>query len=79
VVFLFSAHMRRTRLCPLNPGVTLLEKADCELAKIVIQPDFVISAEDVKEPSTEATSLGEKNYSEVWLKVGKEIAHEAIR
>jgi hypothetical protein len=59
--------------------VSLLEKASCEHAKVVIQPDFVVSAEDVKEPSAEAISLGGKFYFEIWLNVGREIADEAIR
>jgi hypothetical protein len=31
--------------------MSLLEKDGYEHAKVVIQPDFVVSAEDVKEPS----------------------------
>jgi hypothetical protein len=34
-------------------AVSLLEKAGCEDAKVVIQPDFVVLAEDVKEPFVE--------------------------
>jgi hypothetical protein len=59
--------------------VSLLEKAGCEHAKVVIQLDFVVSAEDVKEPSAEAVSLGGKFYSEIWLNGGREIADEAIK
>jgi hypothetical protein len=57
----------------------LLEKAGREHAKVVIQPDFVVSAEDVKEPSAEAISLGGKFYSKIWLNGGREIADEAIK
>jgi hypothetical protein len=60
-------------------AVSLLKKADCEHAKVVIQPDFTVSVEDVKEPSIEDISLGEKFYSEVWLNGGREITDEAIR
>jgi hypothetical protein len=59
--------------------VSLLEKAGCKHAKVVIQPDFVLSAEDVKDPSAEAISLGGKFYYEVWLNGGREIADEVIR
>jgi hypothetical protein len=59
--------------------VLLLEKAICEHAKAVIQPEFSLSADDIKEPSTEATALGVKFYSEVWMNDGREIADEAIR
>jgi hypothetical protein len=52
---------------------SLLEKAGCEHAKVVIQPNFVVSAEDVKEPSAEAISLGGKFYYEVKLNGRREI------
>jgi hypothetical protein len=56
-----------------------LEKVDCEHAKAVVQPEFVFSADDIKNPSAEASALGGKFYSEVWMKGGHEIADEAIR
>ena len=65
--------------------VSILEKVGCDHAKTVIttktvvQPDFAFSADDVRNPSAEATTLGGKFYSEVWLKGGREIANEAIR
>ena len=65
--------------CDTRGAVSLLKKAGCEHAKVVIQPDFIVSAEDVKDPSTEAISLGRKFYSIDWLNGGKEIADEAIR
>ena len=60
-------------------AVSLLEKAGCERAKAVIQPNFVISANDIKEPSIEAIALGGRFYSKVWLDGGREIADEAIK
>jgi hypothetical protein len=60
-------------------AISLLEKTGCEHAKAVIQPDFSVSANDIKNPSAEATALSGKFYSEVWLKGGREIADEAIR
>ena len=59
--------------------MSILEKVDCDHAKAVAQPDFVFSTNDVRNPSAEATTLGGKFYSEVWLKGGREIADEAIR
>jgi hypothetical protein len=59
--------------------VSLLEKARCEHAKVVIQLDFVVSAKDIKEPSAKATTFGGKFYSELWLNGGKEIADKAIK
>jgi hypothetical protein len=60
-------------------AVSLLEKAGCEHAKVIIQPEFSVSASDVKNPSVEATALSGKFYSEVWLEGGREITDEAIR
>jgi hypothetical protein len=60
-------------------AVLLLEKAGCDHAKVVIQPEFSVSMDDIKEPSAEATALGGKFYSEVWINGGREIVDEAIR
>jgi hypothetical protein len=48
--------------------VSVLEKVGCEHAKTVVQPGFSFSADDIRIPSAEATSLGGKFYSEIWLK-----------
>jgi hypothetical protein len=56
-----------------------LEQVGCDHAKVVAQPGFVLSADDVRNPSAEATTLGGKFYSKVWLKGGQEIADEAIK
>jgi hypothetical protein len=58
--------------------VSLLEKAGYEHVKVVIQPEFSVSANDIKEPSAEATALDGKFYSELWMSGGWEIADEAI-
>jgi hypothetical protein len=61
-------------------GVTsILEKAGYEHTKVVVQLGFVFSVDDIKDPSAEASTLGGKFYSEVWMKGGCEIADEAIR
>ena len=60
-------------------AVSLLEKASCEHANVVIQLEFSVSANDVKDPLAEAIALSGKFYSEVWLNGGREIADEAIR
>ena len=60
-------------------AVSLLEKAGYEHAKVVIQTEFSLSANDIKEPSAETTALSGKLYSEVWMNGGREIANEAIR
>jgi hypothetical protein len=48
-------------------------------AKAIIQPEISVSANDIREPSAEATTFGGKFYFEVWLNGGREIADEAIR
>jgi hypothetical protein len=60
-------------------ATSILEKASCDHAKVVDQPDFDFSANDIRNPSAEATTLGGKFYSEVWLKGGREIVDEAIK
>jgi hypothetical protein len=56
-------------------ATSILEKVGCDHAKAVAQPDFAFSADDVRNPSAKATTLGGKFYSEVWLKGGQEIAN----
>jgi ribosomal protein S3 len=56
-----------------------LENVGCDHAKAIVRPEIVISADDIKNSSTEASSLSGKFYSEVWIKGGHEIADEAIR
>jgi hypothetical protein len=56
-----------------------LEKAVCDHAKAVVQPDFAFSTDGMRNPSAEATTLGGKFYSEVWLKGGQEITVKAIK
>jgi hypothetical protein len=51
-------------------AVSLLEKAGYEHVKVVIQPEFSVSANDIKEPSAEATALDGKFYSELWMSGG---------
>jgi hypothetical protein len=46
-------------------AVSLLENAGCEHAKVVIQPDFIVSTYDIKDPSAKVITLGGKFYSEV--------------
>jgi hypothetical protein len=57
----------------------ILEKAGCEHAKAVAQPGFIFLAEDIKNPSAEASALGGRFYSLVWMKGDREIVDEAIR
>jgi hypothetical protein len=57
----------------------VLEKSSCEHVKAAAQAETVFSIDDTKEPSAEATLIGGKFYSNVWMKGGHEIADEAIK
>jgi hypothetical protein len=57
----------------------ILEKADCKHVQAAARPGFVFSVEDIKNPSAEASTLGGKFYSDVWMKGGREMTDEAIR
>jgi hypothetical protein len=51
----------------------------CEHIKVAAQAEVIFSIDDTKEPSAEATLMGRKFYSDVWMKGGREIADEAIK
>jgi hypothetical protein len=55
-----------------------LEKTGCEHVKAVAQAEVIFSIDDTKEPSAEATVMGGKFYSNVWMKGGREIADDAL-
>jgi hypothetical protein len=58
--------------------VAILDKSGCDHVKATAQAK-TLSIEDTKEPSAEATLMGEKFYSNVWMKGDREIADEAIK
>jgi hypothetical protein len=58
---------------------SILEKAGCDDDKAIAQPDFAFSTDDIRNSLVEATTLGGKFYSEVWLKGGREIDDENIK
>jgi hypothetical protein len=60
-------------------ATSILKKVGCDHANAVAKPDFAFLDDDIRNPSAEATTLGGKFYSEVWLKGGREIADEAIK
>jgi hypothetical protein len=57
----------------------ILEKSGCEHVKAAAQTKTVFSIDNTKDPSAEATLMGGKFYSNVWMKGGQEIADEAIK
>ena len=56
-----------------------MEKAGCEHVKVVAHAKVTFSIDDTREPSAEATLMGGKFYSDVWMKGGRDIADEAIK
>jgi hypothetical protein len=56
-----------------------LEKVGCDPTKATAQSNFAFSIDDIKNSSAEATTLGGKFYSEIWLKGGWEVDDEAIK
>jgi hypothetical protein len=61
-------------------GVTaILEKAGCEYMKATANAEAAFSIYDTKDPSAEATLMGGKFYSNVWVNGGRELVHEIIK
>jgi hypothetical protein len=46
---------------------------------VAAQAETIFSIDNTKDPSAEATLIGRKFYSNIWMKDGREIADEAIR
>jgi hypothetical protein len=57
----------------------ILEKAGCGHVKAIAQAEAAFSVDDTKDPSAEATLMGEKFYNDVWANGGRELAHEIIK
>jgi hypothetical protein len=57
----------------------ILEKAGCGHVKATAQAEAVFSTDDMKDPSAEATLIGEKFYFDVWMKGGWEMASKIIK
>ena len=55
-----------------------MEKTGCEHIKAAAQAEAIFLADNTKEPSADASLIGGKFYSDVWMKGGREIADEAI-
>jgi hypothetical protein len=57
----------------------ILEKAGCDHVKTAAQTEAAFFTYDTKDPSTEATLVGGKFYSDVWVNGGREMANEIIK
>jgi hypothetical protein len=61
-------------------GITaILEKARCDHVKAIAQAEAAFSIDNTKDPSAEATLVGGKFYSEVWVNGGREMTNEIIK
>jgi hypothetical protein len=47
--------------------------------KAIAQAEAAFSLNDMKDPSAEATLMGGKFYSDVWVNGGRELAHKIIK
>jgi hypothetical protein len=57
----------------------ILEKVGCEHVKAAAQAEAAFSLNNTKDPSAEATLMGGKFYSDVWVNGGRELAHKIIK
>jgi cell division septum initiation protein DivIVA len=57
----------------------ILEKAGCDHVKAVAQAEAAFSIDNTKDPSAEATLMGGKFYSDIWVNGGRELANEIIK
>jgi hypothetical protein len=76
---IFSDRVDFCAFADARGAASILGKVGCDHAKAVVQPEFALSADDIKNPSAEASALSGKFYSEVWLKGGREVIDEATR
>jgi hypothetical protein len=59
--------------------VAILEKAGSDHVKATAQAEAAFSIDDTKDYSAEATLVGGKFYSDVWVNGGRELANEIIK
>jgi hypothetical protein len=57
----------------------ILEKAGCDHVKAAAQTEAAFSTDDTRDLSAEATLVGGKFYSDVWVNGGRELANEIIK
>jgi hypothetical protein len=57
----------------------ILEKAGCNHVKTLTRAEAAFSMEDTKDPSTEASLLGGKFFTDIWENGGREMAHKIMK
>jgi hypothetical protein len=56
-----------------------LEKAGCEHVKNLARTEAAFSIDDTKEPSTEASAIGRKFFTDIWENGGRGMSHEIMK
>jgi hypothetical protein len=56
----------------------ILEKSGCEHVKTLAQAKAALCIDDMKDPSTEASLIGGKFFTDIWENGGRGMAHEII-
>jgi hypothetical protein len=59
--------------------VAILEKAGCDHVKTLVQAEAALSIDDTKDPSTEASLISGKNFTNIWENTGWGMAHEIMK
>jgi hypothetical protein len=57
----------------------VLEKAGCDHVKTLAQAEAAFSVDATKDPSTEASFMGGKIFTDIWENGGREMAHEIMK
>jgi hypothetical protein len=57
----------------------ILEKSGCDHVKTLAQTEATLSIDDMKDPSAEASLVGEKFFTDIWENGGRGMAHEIIK
>jgi organic hydroperoxide reductase OsmC/OhrA len=57
----------------------VLEKAGCNHVKTLAQAEAAFSMDDTKDPSVEASLIGEIFFTDIWENGGREMAHEIMK
>jgi hypothetical protein len=57
----------------------ILEKVGCNHVKSLAQAEAAFSVDDTKDPSAEASLMGDKFFTDIWENGGREMAHEIMK
>jgi hypothetical protein len=66
-------------LLVLDGVAAILERSGCEHVKATTRTEDIFTVDNTKDPSAEATLLGGKFYSNVWMEGDRELVAEAIK